>query len=130
MPNGPSSVSLDVSNVSKPGYTSTTASNGSAYFYKFTGGNTSSDNGDVEYKVNGGQAAITVSLVSGSPYTITGEVTFDPDTPQLSSRSSSNTVRVITDTAVAVGDFKYTVTVNDSTANCTIPCDPLIKNKT
>ena len=130
MPNGPSSVSLDVSNVSKPGYTSTTASNGSDYFYKFTGGNTSADNGDVDVAVGGGQAAITVSLVSGSPYTITGEVTFYPDTPQLSSRSSSNTVRVITDTAVAVGDFKYTVTVNDSTANCTIPCDPLIKNKT
>lgn len=127
MPNGPNSVSLDVSNVATSGYTPTTASNGSTYYYKFTGGNTSANNGDVDVSVGGGQAAITVSLNSDSRYTI-NSISFNPTSDQLRSQGNAPTSRVIIDTAVAVGTFKYTVTVNDSTANCTIPCDPNIIN--
>lgn len=129
MPNGPNSVSLDVSNVATSGYTPTTASNGSTYYYKFTGGNTSANNGDVNASVGQGQAAITVSLNSDSRYTITN-ITFNPTSDQLSTQGNAPTSRVIIDTAVAAGTFKYTVIVNDSSANCTIPCDPQIRNNT
>jgi hypothetical protein len=127
MPNGPNSVSLDVSNVATSGYTPTTASNGSTYYYKFTGGNTSANNGDVDVSTGQGQAAITVSLNSDARYTI-NSISFNPTSPQLSTQGNAPTSRVIIDTAVAVGNFKYTVSVNDSTANCTIPCDPRIIN--
>lgn len=129
MPN-PNGVSLDVSDVATSGYTPTTASNGSTYYYKFTGGNTSANNGDIEVDVksNGsGQAAIIVRLNSDSRYTISN-ITFNPTSNQLSS-NGSGTTRTIIDTAVATGTFKYTVIVNDSDANCTIPCDPQIINR-
>jgi hypothetical protein len=126
MPNGPNSVSLDVSDVATPGYTPTTASNGSTYYYKFTGGNTSANNGDVDVSTGQGQAAITVRLNSDSRYSITN-ISFNPSTSQLSWRGGGNAdTAVITDTATTVGTYKYTVTVTDSTAVCTIPCDPQI----
>ena len=107
MPNGPNSVSLDVSNVATSGYTPTTASNGSTYYYKFTGGNTSANNGDVDVSTGQGQAAITVTLNSDARYSITG-ISFNPTTSQLSWRAGGNAkTAVITDTATTVGTYKY-----------------------
>jgi hypothetical protein len=123
-------VSLDVRNFSSngDGYTNVNGSNGQPYSYKFTGGNTPSNNGNVTVVKGGGQAAITVHVGSDPRYSITN-ITFNPPDTQFTWHAGNHAaVAVITDTAVAVASVKYSVTVTDSTANCTVPCDPVIQN--
>lgn len=123
-------VNLDVRNFpsSGDGYTNVTASNGQTYSYKFTGGNSSSNNGDVNVPIGHGQAAITVH-VGGDPRYHVSNITFNPTNTQFGWQAGGNAaVAVIIDTAVAVVDVKYSVVVLDTTANCTINCDPMIKN--
>jgi hypothetical protein len=123
-------VSLDVRNFSSngDGYTNVNGSNGQPYSYKFTGGNTPSNNGNVTVVKGGGQAAITVHVGSDPRYSITN-ITFNPQDTQFTWHGGNHAaVAVITDTAVAVASVKYSVTVTDSTANCTVPCDPVIQN--
>lgn len=127
---GPVNVSLDVRNFSSngDGYTNVNGSNGRPYSYKFTGGNKSSNNGDVSVVKGGGQAAINVQVGTDARYSIT-DINFNPRDSQFSWHGGGNAaVAVIVDTAVAVASVKYTVTVTDSTANCTVPCDPMIQN--
>lgn len=127
---GPVNVSLDVRNFSSggaDGYTDVLASNGATYSYKYTGG--SDNHGNVQVTVGGGQAAINV-MVGGDPrYSITN-ITFNPTDSQFTWHAGGNArVAVIIDTAATVASVKYTVIVTDSTANCTVPCDPMIQNK-
>jgi hypothetical protein len=126
---GPVNVSLDVRNAATgpaPGYTHVTASNGTAYYYKYGGG--SDGNGNVNVKVGGGQAAITVTVGSDPRYSITN-ITFSPASTQFTWHAGGTAhVAVIQDTAAVVESVKYTTVVTDSTANCTIPCDPVIHN--
>lgn len=127
---GPVNVSLDVRNFSSggaDGYTDVLASNGATYSYKYTGG--SDNHGNVQVMVGGGQAAINV-MVGGDPrYSITN-ITFNPTDSQFTWHAGGNArVAVIIDTAATVASVKYTVIVTDSTANCTVPCDPIIQNK-
>jgi len=126
---GPNSVNLDVRNTATgpaPGYTQVTASNGAAYYYKYTGG--SDGNGNVTVKVGTGQAAITVTVGSDPRYSITN-ITFNPTTSGFTWHGGGSAhVGVIVDPANVVEDVKYTCIVTDSTANCTIPCDPVIHN--
>ncbi len=126
---GPVNVNLDVRNAATgpaPGYTQVTASNNTVYYYKYTGG--THGNGDVTVKVGTGQAAIHVTVGTDPRYSITG-VTFNPTTTGFTWHAGgSAAVAVIVDPATVVEDVKYTCTVTDSTANCTIPCDPVIHN--
>jgi len=127
---GPVNVSLDVRNFSSggaDGYTDVLASNGATYSYKYTGG--SDNHGNVQVMVGGGQAAINV-MVGGDPrYSITN-ITFNPTDSQFTWHAGGNArVAVIIDTAATVASVKYTVIVTDSTAHCTVPCDPMIQNK-
>jgi hypothetical protein len=127
---GPVNVSLDVRNFSSngDGYKNVNGSNGQPYSYKFTGGNTSSNNGNVSVVKGGGQAAINVQVGSDPRYSITN-ITFNPQDTQFSWHAGGHAaVAVIVDTAVEVASVKYSVTVTDSTANCTVPCDPVIQN--
>lgn len=127
---GPVNVSLDVRNFSSngDGYTNVNGSNGQPYSYKFTGGNKPSNNGDVTVATGRGQAAINVQVGTDRRYSITN-ITFNPQDTQFSWHAGNNAaVAVIVDTAVANATVKYTVTVTDSTANCTVPCDPMIQN--
>jgi hypothetical protein len=133
MPNN-FSVNLDVRNSASSGsdgYTNTTASNGSVYSYKYSGGN--GGGGDVNVPNAGGHnanAAITVTMNSDPRYSITN-VGFVGDTlNQFAWHAGGQaSVAVITDTNSAAASVKYTCTVTDSTANCTMPCDPIIKNE-
>ena len=125
----PVNVNLDVRNFSSngDGYTNVTASNGQPYSFKFTGGNCS-DNGDVKVTTGQGQAAINVH-VGGDPRYHVNNITFNPTNSQFSWHAGGNAaVGVIVDTAVEVVSVKYTVVVIDTTANCTITCDPMIQN--
>lgn len=125
---GPVNVSLDVRNFSSNGggYTNVNGSNGQPYSYKYTGG--SDGNGNVNVSVGRGQASINVQVGSDPRYSITN-ITFNPQDTQFTWHAGNNAaVAVIVDTAVEVASVKYTVTVTDSTANCTVPCDPMIQN--
>jgi hypothetical protein len=123
-------VSLDVRNFSSngDGYKNVNSSKGQPYSYKFIGGNTPSNNGDVSVTKGGGQAAITVHVGTDPRYSITN-VSFSPTDSQFSWQAGGNAaVVVIHDTAVEVASVEYTCTVTDSTANCTVQCHPVIQN--
>ena len=125
----PINVSLDVRNFSSggsDGYTDVAASNGATYSYKYSGG--SDGHGNVRVTVGMGQAAINVTVGSDQRYSITN-VTFNPADSQFSWHAGGNAkVAVIIDTASSLASVKYTVIVTDSTAHCTVPCDPIIQN--
>lgn len=125
----PVNVSLDVRNSAAgpaPNYTRVTASNGSIYYYNYTGG--SDGHGNVTVKVGAGEAAINVTVGGDARYTITN-ITFAPTTTGFTWHAGGHAaVAVIVDPANVVEDVKYTTIVTDSTANCTIPCDPVIHN--
>ena len=128
MPN-PNGVSLDVRNFSTPagqGYTNVTGSNGQPYSYRYTGG--SDGAGNIDVTMGHGQASINVSVGGDPRYSITN-ITFNPADSQFTWHAGGNAkVAVIVDTAVAIATVKFTVIVADSIANCTVPCDPMIKN--
>lgn len=123
-------VTLDVRNFpsnGSDGYTNATASNAAVYSYLYAGG--SGGKGNVDVANGSGHAAITVSLISDPRYSISN-INFSNDLAnQFSWHAGGNAkVAVITDTNSASAEVKYTCIVTDSTANCTIPCDPMIKN--
>lgn len=132
MSNNPNTVSLDVRNssTSDDGWTNVTAANGQPYSYKYTGGDSSSNNGKVTFAVNGGQAAITVNLVADARYQFVGAcITFENDpNNQLSTAGNAPRTRVVNDTCTAALDGQYKALVTDTTANTTIQCDPRIVN--
>ena len=130
MPNN-ATINLDVRNSSSggaDGYIDTTASNGAVYSYKYSGG--SGNGGNAEFPGRG-RVTVVVQLRSDARYTI-ANVSFaaDPNN-QLSWVSNPNapTTATIQNLNSVVQAAYYNVTVRDSTANCTIACDPMIINK-
>lgn len=129
MPN--TNVSLDVRNFPSngtDGYTNTTASNNTVYSYQYGGG--SDGHGNVNETASGGSATITVSLNSDPRYWISAVVISGDIEEQLSSPpvGPSTTSVVITDSDSSTGSGYYSITVSDTTAQCTFPCDPQITN--
>jgi hypothetical protein len=128
-------VNLDVRNSSSGGndrWVDVQASNGQTYSYKYTGG--SDDAGNVTATVGGGTVTIEISIAATDPrYAITGVPLVDPDAasnnPQLSqSIAAGGRSATITDIDTAADNAAYCVTITDTSANCTIPCDPRITN--
>lgn len=124
-------VSLDVRNFAATpgnGYTNTTASNNAIYSYCYTGG--TDGNGGVEEITGAGSGTITVT-VGGDPRYQVNDVAFGPDPGnQLTwAWGASRTTAIITDTDTQSEDSSYRINVADTTANCTVPCDPPISNK-
>jgi len=130
--NNPTSVSLDIrmGSSSDPGWVDVSASNGQPYSYCYTGGN-NGNNGNLEFSVGGGNAATTVGLIADARYEFQGNVTFLNDPAgQLSSQGNAPRLRVVNDScSAALPNGQYKITVLDTTANATIPCDPVIINK-
>lgn len=123
-------VGLDVRNFpssGSDGYTNTTASNNAVYCYQYSGG--SDGHGGVSETTGAGSGTITVQVGSDPRYTISN-VSFSGDIEnQLSwQHGATGNIAVITDTDTSSGSGYYRVTVTDSTANCTFPCDPPIVN--
>lgn len=131
MSSGNVNVNLDVRNSASSGsdgYTNTTASNGLPYCYLYTGG--SDGKGGIEETADSTSGTITVTVGGDPRYQIRG-VQFSGDIQsQLTwQQGPSAAVAVITDSDTSSGDGEYSVVVADTTANCTFPCDPPIKNK-
>jgi hypothetical protein len=136
MSNNPTSVTLDVRNSSSngDGWTNVQAANGAPYSYKYVGGNQSDNNGKVVFGISGGNAAVTLGFATSTDtrYQFVGSnaITFQNDPGgQLSTQGAAPRTRVINDTCTADLDATYKVLVTDTTANTTIPCDPIIQNK-
>ena len=123
-------VNLDVRNSPSnggDGYTDTVASNGAVYCYRYTGGTDGA--GGVEESVAAGSGTITVT-VGGDPRYQINDVSLSGDIQsQLSWARQSVVTIVITDTDTSTGDGEYSIVVADTSANCTLPCDPPIRNK-
>ena len=129
MPTNRSNATLEVRDFpsnGSDGYIDTTASNNAVYSYRYTGG--SDDAGGLLGKGNGGTATLNLTLDSDPRYTI-DSVTFDGLDNQLSWRGNAPRNGVITDQNTAAGSGNYHVVVRDATANCTVPCDPMISNE-
>lgn len=124
-------VSLDVRNFrssGSDGYIDTVASNGATYSYLYGGG--SDGRGNIEETADGVSGTITVNLQSDPRYRISGVVFTGDVEHQLSWQPGASPVSaVITDTDTETGSGRYCVSVSDSSAGCTIPCDPEIVNK-
>ena len=109
------------------GWSDTTASNGQAYCYKYTGGN--DDRGDMEQQVNTGASTLQLNLdTDRDRYSLSG-ATFDDPNNQLTWLRTDNATGTITDANTVVEDAKYTIQVTDTTTGATIDCDPMILNK-
>jgi hypothetical protein len=111
------------------GYTNVEAC-GATYSYRYTGG--TGKGGDVAFTKRG-KVSFPLKLDDASPidqrYTI-ADVTFKDDVnKQLSASGNAPTSRVIHDKNDAVQTASYKVVVNDATAECEVPCDPLIQNR-
>jgi hypothetical protein len=123
------SVTLDVRDfaaTSGDGYTNTIATNGATYSYKYSGG--TDGNGGVEVVTGTGTLTVTVT-VSADPRYVIREVTFTGNVGDLSwAFGASAYIAVITDTDLDNENGYYSVLVADTTAGCTLPCDPPIKN--
>ena len=130
MPNNPTTTTLDVRNSASNGggWTNVQAANGATYSYLYTGGNQPGNNGAVHFGVGGGNAAITLNLTADARYQISSIGFQNDPNNQLSTHGNANNTRVINDSCSGELDGKYTVTVLDTTANTTVPCDPEIKN--
>jgi hypothetical protein len=128
MPNTPN-IALDVRNFAsnEAGWYNVNASNNQPYSYSYTGGDDGS--GGLEEVVNQGRDTAPIRLTADQRYQIQG-VTFMNDTEhQLTWAGDGNRAGSIIDANTTVETAKYTVVVVDTTANCTINCDPEVKNK-
>ncbi len=123
-------ISLDVrsgSSNGSDGYTDTTASNGDAYSYRYSGGE--GKGGDLTFKIRG-RVTINVHLTNGSGYTIEDVSFTDDDNKQLSWKNpNAGKVAVIQNMNSVVQTANYKVTVKDEGADVTVPCDPKIINR-
>jgi hypothetical protein len=109
------------------GWTTTVASNGQQYCYKYSGGD--GDNGNMTTTIGDGSANIQLTLDTDQRYGING-VNFNNDTySQLSWAAQDSATGSITDINTQVETATYCVQVSDSQANdAIIPCDPMISN--
>lgn len=124
-------VTLDVRNFASAagsGYNNVAASNGNTYSYRYTGG---TDGQGSVYEHDRGTATISVTLSADSRYQVIGVFFTEPEghPTEFSGTVTSPTTATITDLNDAVGSGRFGVTVRDTTANCTVPCDPIISNE-
>lgn len=124
-------VSLDVRNFpsnGSDGYTNTTASNNAIYSYLYGGG--CDGHGNIEEIADGISGTITVGIQSDPRYRISNVVFSGDVENQLSWQPGDSPISaVITDSDTETGSGNFCVSVSDTTANCTLPCDPTITNK-
>ena len=128
MPNGPRIATLDIRNSSSTGagWVNVNASNGQPYSYCYAGGDDNA--GGMTAKIGQGVATLTVRSIADHRYDL-GNPTFTGTGSDQMSAVGSAQVRTITDRNDAAAEVKYTIPVTDTgNGNCTIACDPAIKN--
>jgi hypothetical protein len=128
-------VTLNISRTAQTGYTEATdvkPNRERKYYYKYTGGNTSNDNGDFTTPT-GTPISFTVSLET--PGYLIDKVKFSGS----SNNDGSDVIAadkksvVITDNAQHKGELKYTLEIEDTVdpghpKNNTFDCDPKVIN--
>jgi hypothetical protein len=122
-------IDLDVRNFasSDPGWHNVTVNN-QPYSYCYTGGD--DGHGGLEMTVGQGRDTANVQLVADHRYEISN-CTFTGDgQAQLTWNGNSGRAGAIVDSNTAVETAEYTILVVDTlNGNCTISCDPEVKNK-
>lgn len=110
------------------GWTTTTASNGQPYSFKYSGGH--DDNGGMKTKVGDGTATIALNVDAEGRYGLSNVQFKDDAYSQLSwSPSPDMESGTITDINTQVETAHYTTLVSDAqNGNTIIPCDPMIGN--
>lgn len=128
----PNPISLDIrhSPANGDGWTSTQASNGDTYSYKYTGGDPNTDNGTLTFTIGNGNAAVNLNLIADPRYQI-NTVGFTGDNAgQLTTEGNAPHSRVIRNANTLPIQANYKVNVIDTgNGNATLPCDPPIINK-
>lgn len=126
-------INLDIRNSAQtgPGWVNVQASNHQTYSYRYTGGDDGS--GGLVQTVGRGRDTAPVQLSADSRYQLIGSnacVFADDSNSQLTWNGQSSYAGNIVDANTAVETAKYTLNVTDTgNGNCTIPCDPQIKNE-
>ena len=121
-------VNLDIRNSkqSDQAWTNVRASNNKWYAYQYTGG--SDGHGNITEKGRG-TVDITVNLICDNRYEITSVMFKDDPENQLSCPTRTTRSAIIVDLNDAVqSDAYYSITIQDTTAKCTLVCDPYISN--
>lgn len=126
-------INLDIRNSAQtePGWVNVQASNQQTYSYRYTGGDDGS--GGLVQTVGQGRDTAPVRLSADSRYQLIGSnacVFANDSNSQLTWNGQSSYAGNIVDANTAVETAKYTLNVTDTgNGNCTIPCDPQIKNE-
>lgn len=126
-------INLDIRNSAQtgPGWVNVQASNQQTYSYRYTGGDDGA--GGLVQTVGQGRDTAPVRLTADPRYQLIGNtpcVFADDSNSQLSWSGQSSYAGSIVDANTAVETAKYTLNVTDTgNGNCTIPCDPQIKNE-
>jgi hypothetical protein len=127
MPSTPQ-ITLDVRNfaTTATNWTNVTASNGQTYSYSYTGGDDGT--GGLVMTVGQGRDTAPVRIVADQRYDITN-CTFTGDgASQLTWNGNSTKAGSIVDANTAVENAEYTLLITDTVANCTVACDPPVRN--
>lgn len=129
MPSTPQ-ITLDVRNfaTNASGWTNVQASNNQTYSYSYTGGDDGA--GGLVMTVGQGRDVAPVRIVADPRYNITSCSFQNDNANQLTWNGNSTKAGTITDTNSAVENAEYTLLITDTTANCTVSCDPPVRNVT
>lgn len=128
MPNPPrhALLKVEIGSNRDPGWREVKASNAQTYSYLYTGGDDCA--GGMTVKIGSGVATLNVGSASERRYHFTGCNFSGPGRSQMKWSGSTYAITIL-DKATAVADVKYTIVVTDTgNADCTIDCDPAIKN--
>jgi hypothetical protein len=141
MSNNTPDIALNITTTQITGYKSTTSSNGTIYYYQYTGGN--DGNGGIDVTVSNGTDNVKLSL---NTFPSTVSIVSDPNGVQFFNsdgsaytgadlswelKNKSEIEGIITDKSNTTGNYKYSVFLSDSSGNQpnTFTCDPEIINK-
>lgn len=123
-------VTLDVRDKApiKSGYKSVVASDGSVYYFKYSGGDEQHDDGTVTNKITSEEIIFEVSLTCADCYIIES-VGFTNHANQLTAGAKTHPRKLhIHNQNNAHLNGRYTVIVKRLDKNVSIPCDPPIIN--
>lgn len=125
----PKNVKLKVSSTTKgAGWTKVPNKN---YWYKWSGGNGGSDNGNNKFNIGGAQSFdITFIGSEKGDYKFVNFLNKNNAADLSGSPSTTGDKLTVTDQCTTVGDFNYGVTVETkSKPPVSFECDPVISNK-
>ena len=129
MPNTARNATLDVRNSSssQPGWVNVQASNNQTYSYCYAGGDDNA--GGMTVNIGSGRTTLNIRSIADHRYNLTGCGFTGTGYEQMSWNGNSAQAGEIVDANTGAANVKYTITVTDTgNGNCTIPCDPMIKN--